>query len=167
MRYRERPDSFRERPDSFRERPDSFRERLWPAWWVFVATGLVIPASLLVFLPISPPAGVAVAVVLYGAIVVALLVTTPVIEVGEGTLRAGRARIERRFVGAVTAHTGSDAVAERGTRLDARAWLLLRGWIPGVVRIEITDAADPTPYWLVSTRNPAGLAAALTPSAGE
>lgn len=138
-----------------------YRERLWPAWWVFLATALVIPASLLVFLPISQVAGIAVAIVLYGAIVVTLLATTPLIEVTDGMLRVGRARIERSFVGAVTAHSGADAVAERGTRLDARAWLALRGWIPGVVRIEIVDDADPTPYWLVSTRKPEELAAVL------
>jgi hypothetical protein len=140
-----------------------YRERLWPAWWVFLSTALVIPASLLVFLPISPEAGVVVAIALYAAIVVALLATTPVIEVTSRVLRVGGARIERSFVGAVTAHTGADAVAERGTRLDARAWLALRGWISGVVRIEIADDADPTPYWLVSTRHPAELARALTP----
>jgi hypothetical protein len=150
-----------------RERPDLYRERLWPAWWVFLAAALVIPASLLVFLPISQVAGIAVAIVLYGAIVVTLLATTPVIEVTDGMLRVGRARIERSFVGAVTAHTGADAVAERGTRLDARAWLALRGWIPGVVRIEIVDEADPTPYWLVSTRRPEELAAVLTTSVVE
>ena len=46
-------------------------------------------------------------------------------------------------------------------RLDARAWLLVRGWIPGVARITLDDPTDPTPYWLVSTRDPEGLAAAL------
>lgn len=48
----------------------SYRERLWPAPWVFISTALVIPASLLVFLPISLPAGIAVALGLYGAVVV-------------------------------------------------------------------------------------------------
>jgi hypothetical protein len=43
---------------------------------------------------------------------------------------------------------------ERGQRLDARAWLLIRGWISPVVKIEVLDAADPAPYWLVSTRKP-------------
>jgi hypothetical protein len=138
-----------------------YRERLWPAWWVFLATALVIPASLLVFLPISPVAGVVSATVLYGAIVVVLLATAPVIEVTDEMLRVGRARIERSFLGAVTAHRGADATAERGTRLDARAYLLLRGWLPGVARIEIVDDADPTPYWLISTKDPEALAAAL------
>ncbi len=153
----------REPPATHRERLATYRERLWPAWWVFVATALAIPASLLVFLPISVIAGYVVAAALYGAIVVTLLVTTPVVEVAEGTLRAGRARIERRFIGAVTAHTGAEAFAERGTRLDARAWLLLRPWLSGVVRVELTDPDDPTPYWLVSTRRPDELAAALNP----
>lgn len=139
-----------------------YRERLWPAWWVYLATGLVIPASLLVFLPISQIAGYVAAVVLYGAIVVILLATAPVIEVTDAELRVGRARIERRFLGRTTAHVGPEAVAERGTRLDARAWLKLRGWISGVVRIELDDADDPTPYWLVSTRRPEQLAAALS-----
>jgi hypothetical protein len=145
----------------YRERPGVYRERLWPAWWVFVATALVIPASLLVFLPISVIAGYVSAAVLYVAIVVTLVVTTPVVEVTDGMLRAGRARIERSYVGAVTAHEGADAFAERGTRLDARAWLLLRPWLSGAVRVELTDPDDPTPYWLVSTRRPRELAAAL------
>ena len=139
-----------------------YRERLWPAWWVFLATALVIPASLLVFLPISAIAGYVSAVVLYGGIVAVLLATAPVIEVTDAELRVGRARIERTFLGTATAHEGADAFAERGTRLDARAWLKLRGWIPGVVRVPLTDPADPTPYWLVSTRRPEELAAALT-----
>lgn len=138
-----------------------YRERLWPAWWVFLATALVIPASLLVFLPISPIAGVVSAIVLYGAILVVLLATTPVIEVDDRMLRVGRAHIERSFLRSVTAHEGQDAVAERGTRLDARAYLVLRGWISGVARIELDDPSDPTPYWLVSTRDPEGLAMAL------
>ncbi len=143
------------------ERPGVYREKLWPAWWVFLATALVIPATLLVFLPISVLAGYVTAAVLYAAIVVILLVTTPTIEVGDGMLRAGKARIERSFLGRATAHTGAEAFAERGTRLDARAWLLLRPWLSGVVRVELRDPDDPTPYWLLSTRRPEELAAAL------
>ena len=139
----------------------TYRERLWPAPWVFIATALVIPASLLVFLPISLPAGIAVAVGLYAAILVALIATTATIEVTASEFRAGRARMPRSVVGTASAFEDDEAVAERGVRLDARAWLLLRGWIPGVVRVEVVDDADPTPYWLVSSRKPAQLAQAL------
>jgi hypothetical protein len=143
-----------------------YRERLWPAVWVYAATALVIPASLLVFLPISILAGIITAIALYGAIIVILVTTTPLVEVTESEFRAGRAGIPRHIVAGASAHEGAEAFAERGTRLDARAWLLLRGWIPGVVRVDLADPEDPTPYWIVSTRDPAALAAALqNPSA--
>ena len=141
-----------------------YRERLWPALWVFVATALVIPASLLVFLPISMTAGIVCAVVLYGAIVVTLVVTTPTVVVTADSFAAGRARLPRALVAKAEGFDGREATAERGTQLDARAWLLLRGWIPGLVRVELDDPSDPTPYWLVSTRQPRRLAAALSPS---
>jgi hypothetical protein len=144
----------------------AYRERLWPSPWVFLSTALVIPASLLVFLPISLPVGAVAAVVLYGAIVVVLLATTATIEVTPTTFRAGRAHIERRLIAGAHARHGADATAERGVQLDARAWLLVRGWIPGLVRVDLADPDDPTPYWLVSSRRPEQLAAALggTPS---
>ncbi len=40
-------------------------ERLWPSVWLYIACALVIPASLLVFLPISVTAGVICGAVLY------------------------------------------------------------------------------------------------------
>lgn len=138
-----------------------YRERLWPAAWVFLATALVIPASLLVFLPISTTAGIVCAVVLYGAIVTTLLVTTPIVDVDDALFTAGRARLPRSAIASVASFTGHEATAQRGTQLDARAWLLLRGWIPGVVKVRLDDPSDPTPYWLVSTRHPAELANAL------
>jgi hypothetical protein len=138
-----------------------YRERLWPAPWVFISTALVIPASLLVFLPISTTAGVICAIVLYGAIVVTLLATTPTVEVTADSFLAGRAHLPRVAVAEAEAFEGSEATEQRGTALDARAWLLLRGWIPGVVRVQLDDPSDPTPYWLVSSRRPAKLAAAL------
>jgi hypothetical protein len=140
----------------------AYRERLWPSPWVFLSTALVIPASLLVFLPISPPAGVAAAIILYAAVVGVLIATTATIEVRGGTFRAGRAHISRELIAAVHPYQGAEATAERGVNLDARAWMLVRGWIPGVVRVELRDPEDPTPYWIVSSRRPQELAKALS-----
>ncbi|MDX2025238.1 DUF3093 family protein, partial [Microcella sp.] len=53
----------------------------------------------------------------------------------------------------------------RGQRLDARAFLVLRPDIPAVLRVAVTDPDDPTPYWLLSTRRPEELAAAIAASA--
>jgi len=145
--------------------PDSptalYRERIWPSPWVFVATALVIPASLLVFLPINQLAGAIVAVVLYAAIVIVLLATSPLIEVVAGELIAGRARVPVDLISAVSAFTGDEATLQRGRLLDARAWLLIRGWVSPVVKIEISDESDPTPYWIISTRSPDALVVAI------
>ena len=128
---------------------------------MYIACALVIPASLLVFLPISPLAGVITAVVLYLGILGLLILPAPRIEVVDGQLRVARARIPVAQLGTAVAFRGAEATAERGVRLDARAFLCLRGWIDPVVRIELLDIRDPAPYWLVSTRRPDELIAAL------
>jgi hypothetical protein len=139
-----------------------YRERLWPAPWLYVATALVIPASLLVFLPIDLTVGIVVAIVLYLGCVVLLLLASPRVEVTDGTLRAGRASIPVALTGTPEGFRGEEARAERGPRLDARAWLLIRGWVDPVVRIPVTDPDDPTPYWLVSSRRPDELVKVLS-----
>ena len=128
---------------------------------IFVITALIIPASLLVFLPINQTVGVICAVVLYSACVILLVIGSPRIEVTDAALIAGRARLPLANTGEARGFTGADATAERGTRLDARAWLVIRGWISPVVKVNVNDDADPTPYWLVSTRHPKDLVAAL------
>lgn len=139
----------------------TYAERLWPAPWLYLATALVIPASLLVFLPISEVAGIVVAIVLYAGCVALLLLAAPRIQVTDSELVAGKARIPLSLVGAVATARGDEARQERGPGLDARAWLLIRGWVDPVVKVEITDPKDPVPYWLLSTRRPDALAAAL------
>ncbi len=138
-----------------------YRERVWPAPWVYLATALVIPASLLVFLPINLLAGAITAVVLYGGCLALLAHGAPVLRIADGVFSAGRARLPLSAIGAVTAHEGEDATLERGRRLDARAWLLIRGWVSPVVKVEVVDPEDPTPYWLVSTRRPHEIVAAV------
>jgi hypothetical protein len=138
-----------------------YSERLLPGPWPFITTALVIPASLLVFLPINMTLGIICAAVLYTVIVVLLVLGSPRIEIKDDLLIAGRARLPLPNVGEATGYTGTEATAERGPRLDARAWLLIRGWISPVVKVNVDDADDPTPYWLVSTRHPREFIAAL------
>lgn len=146
-----------------------YRERLWPSLWVFLSAALVIPASLLVFLPINFAVGMVTAVVLYTGCVLALIVTSPRVVVSASQLVAGRARLPLKLAGETQSFVGEEARLERGQRLDARAWLVIRGWIDPVVRITNLDAGDPAPYWLVSTRRPKAFAAALAEAqaAGE
>ncbi len=138
-----------------------YRERLWPAPWLFISTALVIPASLLVFLPINTTVGIIVAIVLYLGCVGLLLLGSPVVEVTDKQFVAGKARLPLELVGTVEGFSSDEARAQRGQNLDARAYLVIRGWVDPVVKVGVDDAADPTPYWLVSTRNPSAVADAL------
>lgn len=138
-----------------------YSEKLWPNFWIWLVAAGLSGAGILVFAPISMAAGFTAAVVLFVIIAVLLVLSTPAITVTGSTLRVGRATIDRRFVGAVTAFRGPEATAERGTRLNGLAFLCIRGWVDPVVRIEITDPSDRTPYWLTSTRHPDELLAAL------
>ncbi|MEO6826096.1 MAG: DUF3093 domain-containing protein [Microbacteriaceae bacterium] len=138
-----------------------YRERLRASPWTFVATALLIPMSLLILVPISLVAGIVAAVLLYGAATVALIVSAPLIEVTGTEFRAGRARVPRHQLGPAVTFSGNDAFVQRGQRLDARAWTVLSSAANSVVKVPIRDPEDPAPYWLVSTRHPKDLAAAL------
>lgn len=144
-----------------------YREKLWASAWLYLAMALVMPASLLVFLPINVAVGIVVAVVLYGGCVAILVLASPTIVVTDDALVAERASLPLRFVGTATPFREPEATLERGRNLDARAWLLIRGWVGPVVKVENTDPDDPTPYWLVSSRKPEELASALSRRASQ
>ncbi len=139
-----------------------YRERLWASAGLYLATALVIPATLLVFLPINVWVGVGVALVLYAGCVAILIISSPKVTVTDQEFHAGGARIPLSLIGTASSFHEPAATLERGQRLDARAWLLIRGWIGPVVKVENLDPNDPTPYWLVSSRHPEQLEAALT-----
>ena len=55
-----------------------------------------------------------------------------------------------------------------GPLAQPHAFVAVRAWVPTAVRVAIDDPGDDTPYWVVSTRRPAALVAAVeaTRSAG-
>ena len=142
-------------------RIDGNRERLGPSLWILVAAALAAPMVALVLTPVDTTValviGVAVGVLLVGILIAA----APVVEVRDGELRAGRAHIGVEFLGEPAVHAGDEARHARGAGLDPRSWHLIRGGIDGVVVIPVTDADDPTTAWVISSRTPDRLAAAV------
>jgi hypothetical protein len=138
-----------------------FRERLHPSVWLHLVALLAIPASMLVLAPVSVLAGAVTGIAFSGGLIIVLWALSPVIEIADGALRAGRARIPLDLLSDVVVARGTEARHARGPGLDARAWLLLRGDIDAVVRVDVSDADDPAPYWLLSTRRPDELAGAI------
>lgn len=86
--------------------------------------------------------------------------------VDDGWFRAGRARIEVVHLGPAVALDDEATRHVSGPGADARAFLVLRPYLKQSVKVEITDPADPAPYWLVSSRHPQALAGAINAARG-
>jgi Protein of unknown function (DUF3093) len=83
------------------------------------------------------------------------------IEVTNGELRAGPATLPLAVAGEVAALDDAQAAAMRGPRADPRAFMLLRPYLKLAVYIELSGEHQDRPYWLIGTRRPAELAAAI------
>lgn len=139
-----------------------FRERLScpPSYWVIALFfGLTFVTAIGFYLGpwIAGAAGV---LTLVGT-VVALLAAGLELVVDATGLRVGRAHLEWPYVGEVEALDVAETRAALGQEADARAYVVDRPWLRQAVRVGVEDAADPHPHWLVATRNPKQLAAAL------
>ncbi|WP_026875948.1 DUF3093 domain-containing protein [Jiangella gansuensis] len=130
-------------------------------WWLYLL-GLAVSAWIVYYYAYGPQVGAPVSgiVLVIGACVL-FAYSRPAVSVDDTTLTVGRARLPLSVVGTVEALDGEAARAARGPELDPRAYLTIRGYLPAVVRIGVDDPADPTPYWLVSTRRPERLKAVL------
>ena len=95
-----------------------------------------------------------------------LWIGSATVSVGNGTLRAGRAHIATALLGPAEPLDAEATRRVHGVDADARAFLVTRPYLKRSVLVPVLDPADPTPYWLVSTRHPARLAAALEASGG-
>ena len=140
---------------------NEYSEKLRPSVGVYLIVAFAIPFFTLTLAPFSLPLGLIVGFAVFATISVLLHAASPRIAVTATTLSAGKAVIDRTFIGTVSAYSGDSAREERGLKLDARAWTLFRGFIDPVVKISLTDPSDPTPYWLISTRRPKQLTEVL------
>ncbi|MEH3033153.1 MAG: DUF3093 domain-containing protein [Aeromicrobium erythreum] len=145
------------------------RERLVaPAsWWVGVLLFAAV-CGWIMFVATTPTLAIVSAVV--GLLVAGAAVWSygsVLVEAGPDGFRVGRARLDAEHVGAVQALGPRELRERMGPSSDARAWLLTRPYVDRGVVVEVRDPHDPTPYWLVSSRRPEALAAALagTPAA--
>ncbi len=144
----------------------SYRERLFspPSWWLVgmlsaltfggvVWTGFDLAITVAIF---------AVLILITGAFLVNWGRAT--IEVTDGELRVGDDALPLAEVGEVRALDEGQARALRGPRADPRAYSLIRPYLRYAVYVEVTEPSAAWPYWLLATRRPAELAAAIESS---
>jgi hypothetical protein len=142
----------------------TYREQLHVpfSWWLLALINVAILATT-VWAGFDIYVAVAAYVILGGATAAWLLIWGHLtsIEVTGGELRAAKSVLPLGQVGDVTALDAAQTQALRGPRADPRAFLLVRSFLKESVYVEVTGRADGPPYWLLSTRRPAELAAAI------
>jgi hypothetical protein len=146
-----------------RDQLNRFQERLWLPWWAWLM-GLAIAAVLAVELTVGAPllrhpAFYAAAVALAAAGLFALGRIR--IRVTDAAFHVDDAHLPVEFIAAASSLEPTERRDLLGVDADPLAFVIQRPWIRGSVRVDLNDPADPTPYWVVSTRRPGELVAAL------
>jgi len=143
-----------------------YRERLHVplAWWLLaVPIVLILGGTLYAGLPWPWP------IVIIGGLgagCAALLIALgrATVEVDDGALRAGSAVLPVTAISEVVALDERQSARLRGPRADPAARFYSRPYLKESVYVAVDRAAqgDPgVPYWLIGTRHPADLAAAI------
>lgn len=83
----------------------------------------------------------------------------------EGTrwLRAGDARLPDDAVSRTLAVPASAKRNAMGRQLDPAAFVISHGWVPEMAMFVLNDPEDPTPYWLIGSKDPEALIKAFLP----
>ena len=142
-----------------------YRERLHVplAWWLLaMPSALIIGATVYAGLPWPWPVLI-VGGLLAGCAAILISLGRGRVEVGAGAIRAGGAALPLAAVREVVALDEQQTIRLRGPRADPAAHLYSRPYL----RESVYVAVDPkalsagVPYWLIGTRHPAELAAAI------
>lgn len=133
---------------------------------MFITLLILLPAIMLVMTPLNQDLAIPVAVILYVIIAASLFFAAPTVSVDDGVLTAGNAQIPVAQLGEVEILTGEELREAIGPKLDARAYLMVRGYIHSAIRVAVSDPADPAPYWVVTSRKPQTLRAAIEAARG-
>jgi hypothetical protein len=141
----------------------SYRERLFVpvSYWVLAVPVVVLLGAEVIFVAggIVPLLAMAVLAVIVGAFLVNWSSAT--IEVTGTVLRVGRDTLPLSEAGEAIALDERQAALLRGPRADPAAHILLRPYLKRAVYVGIAEPTEGVPYWLIATRRPDELAAAI------
>ncbi|MGH3976298.1 MAG: DUF3093 domain-containing protein [Pseudonocardiaceae bacterium] len=89
------------------------------------------------------------------------------VRLSGGELQVGLAHVPIRHLGQVQVIHPSVKQRPLGPDLDPAAFVLHSAWIGPMLRVEITDPRDPTPYWIFSVRRAEELSGLLRADTAE
>jgi hypothetical protein len=142
---------------------DRYTERLKCPWWLWLPTAAVA-AVLGVQVGLGAP-GVRTWLPLSLLIPLSLAslwwLGRIQVTVSDTELQVDDARLPLAVIADAIPLTAQDKTLLLGPASDPLAFVIQRPWISGAVQIVLDDPADPTPYWLISSRHPEEMAQAL------
>ncbi|MFG1778266.1 DUF3093 domain-containing protein [Micromonospora sp. NPDC049051] len=150
-------------PVSTAATPPQHTERLGLPWWLWLgglATALLLAVEVWMGAP-GVRAWLPFAVLLPATVAGLAWLGRIRISVRDDELRVDDARLPVRFVADVVPLDAAGRREVLGVGADPLAFVVQRPWIPGAVQVLLDDPADPTPFWVVSTRRPVELAEAV------
>jgi hypothetical protein len=140
-----------------------YSERLLVAWWMWPCA-LVTAALLAAEIHLGADglrAWVPYAVLIPATVALLWWLGRLPVRIADGELWVDDAHIPLRYLVAAESLEGPAKQDALGRELHPLAFVVQRPWVRGAVRIVLDDPDDPTPYWVVSSRRPAALVAAL------
>jgi Protein of unknown function (DUF3093) len=146
----------------------NYDERLrvpW-SWWPVLAMIVVIGAlevgsgfTYVVLVPVT--------VFLIGFFIVPLALSgRERIELRDGVLRAGKAELPVTQITSIAPLDRAETKLRLGPQADPAAHTVVRGWVGSSLMLRLANP-HPIPYWVVSTRHPETLMAAIKQSRNE
>ncbi|SBT68013.1 Protein of unknown function (DUF3093) [Micromonospora sediminicola] len=143
--------------------PASYAERLGLPWWAW-PVGLAVAGLLAAELWLGATgvrAWLPFVLLIPGTVAALWWLGRIRVEVRDGELRVDDAHLPVRHVADVVPLDAAGRREVLGVGADPLAFVVQRPWVGGAVQVVLDDPADPTPFWVVSTRRPVELAAAL------
>jgi hypothetical protein len=143
--------------------PVAYTERLYVPWWLWLPA-LVVAAVLAAQIGLGAPGlrtSLPYVIVLPLTVIGLWWLGRIRITVTADDLQVDDARLPRRFIVETIPLDDEGRRELLGTGADPLGFVIQRPWTSTAVQVLLDDPADPTPYWLISTRHPDRLAAAL------
>jgi len=144
-----------------------YRERLWVPWWwwpLILGVAALIAYEVNMGVPTLPdwlPYLVLLPVAAVALVWLSRYEVRVVARGGRTELWIGEAHLPAEVVSRSAEVPVSAKSAALGRQLDPAAFVVHRPWVGPMVLLVLDDPDDPTPYWMVSTRRPDRVLAAL------
>ncbi|MSY58344.1 MAG: DUF3093 family protein [Actinobacteria bacterium] len=138
-----------------------FEQLSWGIWiWSFIAL-LCVSIYLSVWAPLGNIAALLVTGISFAGFYSLSIKMRTTTKIEGQMLISNKAKIDLKFIKSATALDAEGFKRLAGVDADPAAFLAINFWSKTGVKVELKDKKDPTPYWLISSKDPKRLVKAL------